>query len=115
MSEFEENGAMKEKIYSFDYAVYGPNCYSIIVITHNECTFFANNGIQKTWIRKGDTFLRSKGWGQGIITSEFLFPFSWLNLFSFIPKRRKQIQEKIKLVETKAVEIFKYGKNNNEY
>lgn len=43
--EFEENGAMKEKIYPPDCAVHGLNRRSIIVITHDECTFSANDGI----------------------------------------------------------------------
>ena len=36
-------------------------------------------------------------------------------MFSLTPERREQIEEKTRLVETKAVEIFKHRKNNNEY
>ena len=115
MVEFEENGAMKEKIYPSDCAVHGPNRRPIIVITHDECTFSANDGIRKAWTRKGDTFLRPKGRGQGIMTSEFLLPFGRLNLFSLTPERREQIKEETRLVETEAVEIFEYGKNNDGY
>lgn len=45
MIEFEKNGAMKEKIYLFDYAVHSSNCRPIIVITHDKYTFSANNDI----------------------------------------------------------------------
>ena len=113
--EFEENGAMKEKIYPPDCAVHGPNRRPIIVITHDECTFSANNGIRKAWTRKGDKFLRPKGRGQGIMASKFLLPFGRLNLFSVTPERREQIKEETRLVEREAVEIFEYGKNNDGY
>lgn len=63
MVEFEEDGAMKAKTYPSDCAVGGPNRRPIVVITHDECTFSANDGIRKAWIRKGDTFLRPKGRG----------------------------------------------------
>lgn len=49
------------------------------------------------------------------MTSEFLLPFGWLNLFSLTPEKREQIKEKTRLVETKAIEIFEYRKNNDGY
>ena len=45
--EFRENDTIKDKNYSLDCAVGGENRRSIIVITHDECTFLANNDIQK--------------------------------------------------------------------
>lgn len=63
MVEFEEDGAMKAKTYPSDCAVGGPNRRPIVVITHDGCTFSANDGIRKAWIRKEDTFLRPKGRG----------------------------------------------------
>ena len=45
MVEFEENSAMKDKIYPSDYAVHSNNYRPIIVITHDECTFSANDEI----------------------------------------------------------------------
>ncbi len=59
--EFEEDGTMKPKAYPFDCAVGGDECRPIIVITHDECTFSANNGIQRAWTQKRDMFLRPKG------------------------------------------------------
>lgn len=115
MVEFEEDGAMKAKTYPFDCAIGGPNRRPIVVITHDECTFSANDGIRKTWIRKGDAFLRPKGRGQGIMTSGFILPFGRLNLASLSPERREEIVQETGLIETEAVEVFEYGKNNDGY
>ena len=49
MVKYEENCAMKDKIQSSDYAVYGNDCHLIIVITHNRYIFSANDGIYKAW------------------------------------------------------------------
>lgn len=110
--EFDENGAMKDKTYPLDCVVGGEDCRPVIVITHDECTFFANDGIRKAWTRIGDTFLRPKGRGQGIMVSEFLLPFGRLNLFSFSEERQKKVMEKTGLTFKEAVELFEYGKNS---
>ena len=49
MVEFDENGAMKPKVYLSNYAVGGENRRPIIVITHDECTFSANDRVRKAW------------------------------------------------------------------
>ena len=113
--EFEEDGKMKPKDYPSDCAVGGNDRRPIIVITHDECTFSDNDGIQRVWTRVGDTFLRRKGRGQGIMTSEFLLPFGRLNLASLSPEKRDEVVEKCGLVSTEAVEIFEYEKNNDGY
>ncbi len=45
--EFYEDGAIKPKVYSSGYAVRTENRQSIIVITHDECTFSENDGVQR--------------------------------------------------------------------
>ena len=45
MIEFEWDGKIKAKIYLSDYAIRGLNQWPIMVITHDECTFFINNSI----------------------------------------------------------------------
>ena len=45
--EFDEDGAIKPKVYLLDCVIGGNDRQLIIVITHNECTFSANDGIQK--------------------------------------------------------------------
>ena len=115
MVEFNEDGAMKAKEYPVDYVVGGDKRRPIIKITHDECTFSANDGAQKAWTREGDTFLRPKGRGQEIMTSDFLLSFGRINLASLFSQERKGVVEKCGLLETEAVEIFEYGKNNNGY
>ena len=47
--------------------------------------------------------------------SDFLLPFGQLNLASLSFQKRKEVVEKCGLLETKAVEVFEYEKNNNGY
>lgn len=49
------------------------------------------------------------------MASEFLLLYSWLNFFFLFSKKREEIKEEIKLVETKAIDIFEYRKNNDGY
>ena len=113
--EFDENGKMKDKTYPPDCAVGDQDRRPVIVITNNECTFSANDGIRKTWTRIGDTFLRPKGRGQGIMVSEFLLPFGRLNLFSLSDEKQQEVMEKTGLTFKEAAELFEYGKNNEGY
>lgn len=55
--KFEEDGSIKTKEYPDDCAVGRDKRRPVIVITDDECTFSANDGIQKAWTRIGDTFL----------------------------------------------------------
>lgn len=59
--ELNKNGKIKDKRYLPNYVVGDKDYWPVMVITYNECTFFANDGICKTWIRIRDTFLRPKG------------------------------------------------------
>lgn len=114
--EFEEDSIIKPKIYLFDYTVGGNNYQPIIVITHNKFTFLTNNSIQRVWTRVEDIFLWLKGYRQGIIISEFLFLFGWLNLIFLSPEKRwDEVVEKYRLVSTEVIKILEYGKNNDEY
>lgn len=87
--EFDSEGNIKDKIYSDDCQVGGTNCRPVIVITYDECTFSANNGKTHGWQRQGDTFLRPKGKRRGIMVSDFLLPFSRLNLFCLSEKKTR--------------------------
>ena len=49
------------------------------------------------------------------MTLDFILPYRQLNLNFFTPERREEIAQTIELLETKAVEIFQYGKNNDGY
>ena len=54
--EFREDDTMKDKNYLLDCAVRGENYWPIIVITYDECTFSANDSIQKAWTQVSETF-----------------------------------------------------------
>ena len=45
--EFDDDGAIKPKVYPLDCIIGGNNWQPIIVITHDKCTFSANDRIQK--------------------------------------------------------------------
>ncbi len=45
--EFNEDGTMRSKVYPLNYVVGGEDYRPIIVITHDECTFSANDGIRR--------------------------------------------------------------------
>lgn len=46
----------------------------LVLVTHDESTFNANDGKRHIWMEKGKTPLRPKGRGKGIMISEFLTP-----------------------------------------
>ena len=85
------------------------------MITHDECTFSANDRVRRAWTRKEDIFLRPKGRGQGIMTSDFLLPYAQLNFNSLTQEKKEEIARTTGLLETEAVKIFEYGKNNDGY
>lgn len=115
MVEFEKDRTMKEKIYPLDCTVGSEKRRLIIVITHDKCTFSANNRIRRARTCKRDTFLRPKRKSQGIMTFEFIFPFGQLNLAFLTPEKKAKIVIQYGLIKTKAVEVFEYGKNNDRY
>ena len=47
MVEIEENGEMKRKNYPFVWAVRDDDCWLIIVITYDECTFSVKHRIRR--------------------------------------------------------------------
>ncbi len=49
------------------------------------------------------------------MTSDLFLFFNRLNLASLSSEKRKEIVEKCGFLETEAVEMFEYGKNNDRY
>ncbi len=47
MIEFDEDGTMKAKDYPSNCVIGGEEWRPIIVITYDECTFSANDGVRK--------------------------------------------------------------------
>ena len=72
--EFKEDGTILPKKYPDDYAVGGSDQQPIIMITHDESTFSANNSRQKVWTFEGHGILCPKRKKKGIIVSDFLLP-----------------------------------------
>lgn len=50
----------------------------IVVVTHDESTFNANDGRRNIWMKKEEHPLRPKGRGKGIMVSDFLTPYGRL-------------------------------------
>ena len=111
--EFEEDSSMKSKIYPEDCAVRGSNRQPIIFITHDESTFNANDGRWQVWQEKNHSILRPKGRGKGIMVSDFLLPWSQLNLLSLSDTDQNELVSSE--IPLEAVEYFEYGKNNDGY
>jgi hypothetical protein len=109
MVEFDKDGTIQPKEYPSDCCVGGSSRRPIIFITHDESVFSANDGRHQAWIAENGVFLRPKGKGRGIMVSDFLLPWSRLNLLS-LPKEQ---QEELNAsgVPLEAVELFEYGKD----
>ena len=43
----------------------------IVFVTHDESTFYANDGKDDLWLREGENYIRKKGTGLSIMVSEF--------------------------------------------
>ena len=80
---YDENGVVtglkkkqKEKEKSGKYG----DGKEIVVVTHDESTFSANDGRRSCWMAEGESILRPKGRGKGIMVSEFLTGAGRLNI-----------------------------------
>ena len=107
--DFTPEGGIKEKIYPPGCEVGGSNARPIIIITHDESIFSANDGRRQAWHAENETFLRPKGKGKGIMVSDFLLPWSRLNLYS-LPKTRQDELE-ASGIPLEAAVLFEYGKD----
>ena len=122
--EFEEDSLMKSKTYPNDCTIGGSEKQLIILITHNESTFNANDSCQQVWQKESHSTLCSKGKGKRIMVSNstlcpkgkgkrimvsnFLLPWSQLNLHSLSDQAQHELASSGVLLE--AVEFFEYGK-----
>ena len=108
MVEFHVNGTIKPKEYPEDCRVGGPGRRPVILITHDESIFSANDGRHQTWIKENGTYLRPKGKGKGIMVSDFLLPWARLNLNSLSKERQEELVSSG--VPLEAAVLFEYGK-----
>lgn len=97
-----------------DCQVHGSQRQPIIIVTHDECTFHANDGITKAWTYIGKTFLRPKSRGQGIMVSEFLLLYNRLSLASLSEAVRSEARA-AGLDFLDAPEYIEYSKSHDGY
>ena len=83
------------------------------MITYDESTFFANNERKKVWTLNGQGILRPKGRGKGIMVSDFLLPWSRLNLFSLPTQQQKDLAKSG--ISLEVAIYFEYGKTEEGY
>lgn len=76
--EFEEDGKILPKKYPSNCAVGGPDSRPIIMITHDESTFSANDSRRKIRTLEGHNTFCPKGKSKNIMMSDFFFPWSRL-------------------------------------
>ena len=89
----------------------------LVLITHDESTFNANDGKRRLWMKENEQPLRSKGNGKGIMMSSFLTPGGILKvpqavsdaqLLSDSTWPKNEQEEPIR----SAIEYLEYGKDN---
>lgn len=105
---------MISKIYPSGCEVRRDKCQPVIVITHDEYTFSFNDGPDLGG-KKMAIHFAPESKGRGIMVSEFLLPFSRLNISSLSELSHQDLVERRGLTETEIVEIFEFGKNNQGY
>lgn len=111
--EFSKDGSILPKEYPQDCAVGRPNRKPIIIITHDESSFSANDGQRKVQTLNGHGILRPKGRSKGIMISDFLLPWSRLNLLSLPVQQQEELASLG--VPTEAATYFEYGKQEEGY
>ncbi len=83
------------------------------MITYNESTFSANDDRRKVWTLDGHGILRPKRKRKGIMVSDFLLPWSRLNLLSLSHQQQEKL---VNLgVSPEAATYFEYGKMEEGY
>ncbi len=101
------------KEYPDDCAVRRPDPRLIIMITYDESTFFANDKRRKVWTLNGQDILRPKIKKKGIMVSNFLLPWSKLNLLSLSSQQQEDLASS--RILTEAVTYFDYRKIEERY
>lgn len=87
------------------------NIKEIILVAHDESTFSANDGRRSCWIKEGESVLRPKGRGRGIMVSEFLTGSGRLRVRDEIPDSELSKEG----LERDATVYFEYGNKTEGY
>ncbi len=106
--QFFEDNTIVPKEYLDYCAVMGLDQRLIILITYDKSTFSANDGRRKVLTLNGQGILHPQEKRKEIIVTDFLLPWSRLNLlFLSLQKQKDLVSSKI---PTEAVTYFEYGK-----
>ncbi len=111
--EFFEDGTMVIKEYPDDFALGGPDRRPIIMIIYDESTFSVNDERRKVWTLNGQGILRPKRKEKGIMISDFLLPWSRLNLLSLSHQQQEDLASSG--IPTEAVTYFEYRMTEEGY
>jgi len=89
----------------------------LVLVTHDESTFNANDGKRKMWMEDGKQPLRPKGKGKGIMVSGFLTPGGILTVPTAIPDSQLLADPSWPRLEDgrpvrEAIQYLEYGKDN---
>ena len=88
----------------------------VVLVTHDESTFNANDGKRCLWLKNGKQPLHSKEKEKGIMISAFLTPGGILQVPDHIPDAELLANSKWPQVNgipvCEAVEYLEYGKDN---
>ena len=89
----------------------------LVLVTHDESTFNANDGKHRLWIKDGEQPLRPKGKGKGIMVSGFLTPGGILSVPDNVPDAELLTnptwpQDDKGKPYREALEYLEYGKDN---
>jgi hypothetical protein len=86
-----------------------PGQKPLVVVTHDESTFNANDGKRELWMEDGKQSLRPKARGKGLVISDFLTPGGRLAVPDAISDT--ELKHDIDLPRRYATEYFEYGKD----
>lgn len=111
--EFREDGIMIPKEYPDNCTVGGLNRRLVIMITHDESTFSANDSRRKIWTLEGHGIFRPKGRRRDIMASDILLLWSRLNLFSLPSQQQEDLASSG--ISFEAATYFEYGKMEEGY
>ena len=89
----------------------------LVLVTHDESIFSANDGKRRVWKEKGKLPLRPKGKGKGIMVSEFLTPIGRLRVPDSVPNHQLLQDKDWPLDENQnprryCTELLEYDKDN---
>ena len=89
----------------------------LVLVTHDESTFNANDGKRRLWLKKGEQPLRPKGKGKGIMVSAFSTPGGILKVPDHVPDEELLAnptwpEDEKGMPIREAIEYLEYGKDN---